>query len=111
CGGDRDTQKRPAMGRIAEVEADRVIVTSDNPRSEDPVAIVHAVVAGLERPADAMVVVDRAKAIRTALQRSGPTDTVLVAGKGHETYQEVKGRRWPFDDREVALTVLRADHP
>ncbi|MEM6929573.1 MAG: UDP-N-acetylmuramoyl-L-alanyl-D-glutamate--2,6-diaminopimelate ligase [Myxococcota bacterium] len=111
CGGDRDTQKRPAMGRIAEAEADRVIVTSDNPRSEDPVAIVHAIVAGLQRPADALVVVDRAKAIRTALQRSGPTDTVLVAGKGHETYQEVKGRRWPFDDREVARTVLRADDP
>lgn len=111
CGGDRDVQKRPAMGRIAERHADRVVVTTDNPRSEDPEAIAQDILGGLARPGGALVELDRAQAIRLALRDAEPGDTVLVAGKGHETYQEVQGERRPFDDREVARTVLRADVP
>ncbi|MEN0065556.1 MAG: UDP-N-acetylmuramoyl-L-alanyl-D-glutamate--2,6-diaminopimelate ligase [Myxococcota bacterium] len=109
CGGDRDVQKRPTMGRIAEAEADYVVITTDNPRTEDPQSIVDAIVAGLANPARAHVQLDRAEAIRHALTASTAGDTVLIAGKGHETYQEVQGVRHPFDDREVARTVLRAD--
>jgi len=110
CGGDRDEQKRPTMGRVAEAEADRVVVTTDNPRSEDPAAIARAVVGGIADPAGIVVELDRTRAIEHALQASGPGDTVLIAGKGHETYQEVKGERRPFDDRELARTVLQRAH-
>jgi UDP-N-acetylmuramoyl-L-alanyl-D-glutamate--2,6-diaminopimelate ligase len=104
CGGDRDHGKRPLMGEAAERGADVVIVTSDNPRSEAPDAIAAEVIAGLE---DAVVELDRAKAIELAVERARPGDVVLIAGKGHEQGQESAGRISPFDDRDVAREALR----
>ena len=107
CGGDRDRDKRPLMGAIASRLADLPVVTSDNPRSEDPESIVSQIRAGMERD-DVIVEVDRRAAIRLALERAGAGDTVVVAGKGHEQGQEFEGgRKIPFDDREVALAELR----
>jgi UDP-N-acetylmuramoyl-L-alanyl-D-glutamate--2,6-diaminopimelate ligase len=106
CGGERDAGKRPQMGAIAEALADRVIITDDNPRGEDGDAIVAAIVAGLRRPADAVVERDRAGAIALALAVAGAGDVVLIAGKGHEPHQEVAGMKYPFDDLAVARRVL-----
>ncbi len=106
CGGDRDAGKRPLMGRVATRLADRVYVTSDNPRSEDPQAIVDDIRAGLT--GDAIVELDRRLAIERALADAGPDDVVLIAGKGHETSQEIDGTRLPFDDRQVARAWLEA---
>jgi UDP-N-acetylmuramoyl-L-alanyl-D-glutamate--2,6-diaminopimelate ligase len=100
CGGDRDTGKRALMGRAAEQLADRVIVTDDNPRSEDPDRIVGMILSGLATPARALVERDRARAIRTAISEAGPKDVVLVAGKGHEDYQLVGAERRHWSDRE-----------
>ena len=106
AGGDRDRAKRPLMGRAAADLADRVIVTSDNPRSEDPDAIVDMVMEGA--PA-AERIVDRREAIARALESADPGDVVVIAGKGHEQGQEfADGRKEPFDDREVARAALRA---
>lgn len=105
CGGDRDPGKRPVMGEIATSLADVVIVTSDNPRSESPHAIIEQIVAGAARD-DYLVEADRAKAITQALTLAQPGDVVLIAGKGHETYQEIAGERLPFDDLEVARAAL-----
>lgn len=106
CGGDRDREKRPLMGRIAAQLADRVIVTSDNPRSENPRKIIEAVVAGIPAScANFRTVVDRRAAISTAVKMALPGDLVLVAGKGHETYQDVDGVRLEFDDRQVVREV------
>jgi len=101
CGGDRDTAKRPVMARSATSGSDRVILTSDNPRSEDPAAILKDMEAGLDpiERRKCLTVVDRREAIRTAAALAEPGDIVLVAGKGHETYQEILGERHPFDDR------------
>ncbi len=109
AGGDRDRGKRPLMARIAAEYSDRLILTSDNPRSEDPEAILDEMVNGLEGKAlDRMLrITDRKEAIRTALVMAGPRDIVLVAGKGHETYQEIKGVRHPFDDREVIREYMK----
>lgn len=104
CGGDRDTGKRGLMGEVARQRADRLVVTSDNPRSEPPEAIIAAVLAGAGP--DAQVVPDRAAAIREALTAAAPGDTVLIAGKGHENYQEIAGVRQPFSDVEVARRCL-----
>jgi UDP-N-acetylmuramoyl-L-alanyl-D-glutamate--2,6-diaminopimelate ligase len=101
CGGDRDAGKRAEMGRVAGAIADRVVVTSDNPRSEDPEAITAAVAAGVPAGADLVVEVDRRAAIRLALAGAGPDDVVLVAGKGHETVQLTRDGALPFDDRLV----------
>jgi UDP-N-acetylmuramoyl-L-alanyl-D-glutamate--2,6-diaminopimelate ligase len=101
CGGDRDRTKRPRMGRVAAELSDHVVITSDNPRSEDPMAIVRDILAGLEGRTNFEVEVDRRKAIRAALSAAGPTDIVLVAGKGHEPYQIISGVVVPFDDRIV----------
>ncbi|MDA0939871.1 MAG: UDP-N-acetylmuramoyl-L-alanyl-D-glutamate--2,6-diaminopimelate ligase [Bacteroidetes bacterium] len=101
CGGDRDVAKRPVMARSAASGSDRVILTSDNPRSEDPAAILRDMEQGLD-PIDkrkCLSIVDRREAIRTAAALAEPGDIVLVAGKGHETYQEIRGERIPFDDR------------
>lgn len=106
CGGDRDAGKRPRMAEVAESLADRVVVTSDNPRGEDPQAIVDQILAGLTEPARAEQELDRARAIEVALTGAAPGDTVLVAGKGHETYQEIAGQRQPFDDRRVARRIM-----
>jgi UDP-N-acetylmuramoyl-L-alanyl-D-glutamate--2,6-diaminopimelate ligase len=108
CGGERDAGKRPEMGAIAEALADRIIVTDDNPRAEDGDAIVEQVLAGLARPERAVVERDRAAAIAQAISAAQPGDVVLVAGKGHEPYQEIAGTRRPFDDLAVARHALEA---
>ncbi|MDA0728842.1 MAG: UDP-N-acetylmuramoyl-L-alanyl-D-glutamate--2,6-diaminopimelate ligase [Bacteroidetes bacterium] len=101
CGGDRDVAKRPVMARSAASGSDRVILTSDNPRSEDPAAILRQMEAGLDpiEKRKCLTIVDRREAIRTAAALAEPGDIVLVAGKGHETYQEIRGDKFPFDDR------------
>ncbi|HEY8525900.1 MAG TPA: UDP-N-acetylmuramoyl-L-alanyl-D-glutamate--2,6-diaminopimelate ligase [Acidimicrobiales bacterium] len=106
CGGDRDAAKRPLMGRVAAELADRVIVTSDNPRSEDPRAIIAAIRDGVPPGVPVATELDRRRAIAAALQEAGPGDVVLIAGKGHETTQVVGDQRLPFDDRVVARDVL-----
>ena len=105
CGGDRDPGKRPLMGEIATRLADLAIVTSDNPRNEDPHAIIDQIVAGAHPKYE--IEADRASAIYRAIHHAGPLDIVLLAGKGHETYQETAGQRLPFDDVEVAKSVAR----
>ena len=105
CGGDRDRTKRPVMGRIAAKLADRAIVTSDNPRSEDPLAIIDEIVAGAP---ELEIEPNRRTAIELAVGAAREGDVVLIAGKGHEQGQEVAGRVLPFDDREVAREALRA---
>jgi UDP-N-acetylmuramoyl-L-alanyl-D-glutamate--2,6-diaminopimelate ligase len=105
CGGDRDRGKRPVMGRIAGELADVAIVTSDNPRSEDPRAIIDEIVAGAE--GDLEIEPDRREAIARAVEEAKPGDVVLIAGKGHEQGQQFRDRTVPFDDREVAREALR----
>ena len=105
AGGDRDREKRPVMGRIAAEHADVAIVTSDNPRSERPEAIIDEIVAGGDGGLE--VEPDRRRAIERALEEARPGDVVVIAGKGHEQGQEIAGRRLPFDDRDVAREALR----
>lgn len=107
CGGDRDRAKRPLMGHAAAEGSDLVIVTSDNPRSEDPLAIINDALVGVRR-SDTRTIVepDRETAIRRAVEEAGKEDIVLLAGKGHETYQVLKDRTVPFDDRTVAGEAL-----
>ena len=107
CGGNRDATKRPLMGGIAERGADRVVVTSDNPRHESPDAIVAQIAAGLSRPEAAAVVIDRRAAIAMAVREAAPQDVVVLAGKGHEDYQEIAGVKHPFADADEALRALR----
>ena len=108
AGGDRDRDKRPKMGRAGAELSDLAVITSDNPRSEDPAAIVAEVVAGTGDGGEVEVEVDRRAAIALALGRAEPGDTVVIAGKGHEQGQEFEGgRKVPFDDREVAREELR----
>src|SRR5579884_474615 len=106
CGGDRDRDKRPQMGRIASSLADVAIVTSDNPRSEDPLAIIDEIRAGTD--GDAEVEPDRAAAIKLAVERAREGDVVVIAGKGHEQGQQFADRTLPFDDRDEARDALRA---
>lgn len=106
CGGERDAGKRPQMGAIAEALADRIIITDDNPRGEEGDLIVAQIVAGLTRPERATIERDRAGAIALAIASAQAGDIVLVAGKGHETYQEVCGAKRPFDDLTIARSVL-----
>jgi UDP-N-acetylmuramoyl-L-alanyl-D-glutamate--2,6-diaminopimelate ligase len=106
CGGNRDTGKRPVMGAIAERQADRVVLTSDNPRHEDPLAILAQIRAGME--AAPVVIADRAQAIHQAVLQAAAADVVLVAGKGHEDYQDVAGHKRPFQDTAVAKQALAA---
>jgi UDP-N-acetylmuramoyl-L-alanyl-D-glutamate--2,6-diaminopimelate ligase len=103
CGGDRDPSKRPAMGRAAARGADCTVLTSDNPRSEDAGAIIDAIRAGFADGDAPEVIVDRRSAIRRALDLAAPGDAVLIAGKGHETFQECANTTVPFDDRQVVL--------
>ncbi|MFM7784069.1 MAG: glutamate ligase domain-containing protein, partial [Gammaproteobacteria bacterium] len=107
CGGDRDRSKRPLMGRIAREHADEVVVTSDNPRSEDPAAIIAEICAGIPDPG-VIREADRRAAIFRAIGLASPADCVLVAGKGHEDYQETAGERRPFSDLQVASDALAA---
>ena len=106
CGGDRDRAKRPMMGQAAAEDADLVIVTNDNPRTEDPLAIIDEITSGIPDGAAAIVEPDRAAAIERAIDAARPGDVVVVAGKGHETTQEIDGELMPFDDREVARAAL-----
>jgi UDP-N-acetylmuramoyl-L-alanyl-D-glutamate--2,6-diaminopimelate ligase len=106
CGGDRDRGKRPLMGRVASELADLVVVTSDNPRSEDPDAIIGEILAGVS--GDVEVEPDRRRAIASAIEAAREGDVVVIAGKGHEQGQELADRTIPFDDREVAREALRA---
>jgi len=108
AGGDRDRDKRPKMGRAGAELSDLAVITSDNPRSEEPAAIVAEVAAGAGTAGELEAVVDRREAIGLALARARPGDTVVIAGKGHEQGQEFEaGRKIPFDDREVAREELR----
>jgi UDP-N-acetylmuramoyl-L-alanyl-D-glutamate--2,6-diaminopimelate ligase len=108
CGGDRDRTKRPLMGEAASELSDFVVLTSDNPRSEDPLAILNDALVGVQRhDVSYLAEPDRRKAIRLALEEAQPGDFVILAGKGHETYQILKDRTVPFDDREVAREILR----
>ena len=107
CGGERDPGKRPQMGRIAQ-GADQVIVTSDNPRGEDPGAIIGQVVAGMDGARAFQAIEDRAAAILSAVKHAGKHDVILLAGKGHEPYQEIKGRKMAFSDVDHATLALSA---
>ena len=107
CGGDRDRTKRPQMGMIAASLSDICVVTSDNPRTEDPNRIIEDVLAGMHgSAAQTIVEPDRRKAIEQALELARPGDFVVIAGKGHETYQIFKDRTIHFDDREVVREFL-----
>jgi UDP-N-acetylmuramyl tripeptide synthase len=108
CGGDRDPGKRPQMGAVAAEHADRIVVTSDNPRSEDPAAIADAVVRGVRDAGHRRysVEVDRRAAIAQAIASARASDIVLIAGKGHETHQEAHGTRTPFSDASEAEAAL-----
>ena len=107
CGGDRDTGKRPDMAREAEKLADRVVVTDDNPRSEHPEAIARDILAGFSDSAKVTVIHDRAEAIQSAIRSATPNDLVLIAGKGHEAYQEIAGQKYPFSDAEQVRHNLK----
>ena len=111
CGGDRDKTKRPLMATVATDKSDKTILTSDNPRSEDPEAILNEMESELTftQKRKVLRISDRKEAIKTACALANPGDIVLVAGKGHETYQEINGVKHHFDDREVlieAFTIL-----
>jgi UDP-N-acetylmuramoyl-L-alanyl-D-glutamate--2,6-diaminopimelate ligase len=108
CGGDRDPGKRPQMGEAAERGGDRIVITSDNPRGEDPATIIADVLTGLARPDEAILIEDRAAAIAWTVAQAGEDDVVLIAGKGHEAYQETGGERVPFSDVAVAKRALSA---
>jgi UDP-N-acetylmuramoyl-L-alanyl-D-glutamate--2,6-diaminopimelate ligase len=109
CGGNRDRTKRPLMAAIACKLSDRVVLTSDNPRDEDPMEIIREMQTGV-KPTDArktLVVADREEAIKSACMMARERDIILIAGKGHETYQEIKGFKHAFDDREVVERMSR----
>ncbi|MGC1203354.1 MAG: UDP-N-acetylmuramoyl-L-alanyl-D-glutamate--2,6-diaminopimelate ligase [Flavobacteriaceae bacterium] len=109
CGGDRDKTKRPKMGHIATALSTKVIFTSDNPRSESPETILAEIEAGVEPQnfKKALTIVDRKQAIKAACQMAKPNDIILIAGKGHETYQEIKGERFDFDDYKIVQEFLK----
>lgn len=106
CGGNRDKGKRPLMGKIAAQRADQVVVTTDNPRDEQPGSIIDDICAGLAASPAITVIADRAAAIEFAIQSAKPGDVVLLAGKGHENYQEIAGQQMFFSDHEVAMAAL-----
>jgi len=108
CGGNRDRGKRPLMGRIAEQEADAVTITTDNPRDEEPADIIREILTGMETTPE--VVPDRREAIKRAIKALAPGDVLLIAGKGHEDYMEIKGTRVPFSDRVVAEEIIGEIH-
>ena len=112
CGGDRDPGKRPLMGQAATRISDYTIITSDNPRTEDPQRIIDDIIDGLAVPSSSCAtVLDRRLAIRQAIAMAQPRDTVLIAGKGHEDYQIIGQQRYPFDDREIARAACRSIRP
>jgi UDP-N-acetylmuramoyl-L-alanyl-D-glutamate--2,6-diaminopimelate ligase len=105
CGGERDRTKRPLMGAVAARLSDRIVITSDNPRGEDPLAIIEDIKRGLGSQA-CLTIPDRRSAIEEVIRTAEPGDTILIAGKGHERYQVIGASRQPFDDREVAQAAL-----
>ena len=107
CGGDRDRGKRPKMGAISTQLADVSVITSDNPRTESPDEIISEIVSNLPHDAAYLCIPERREAIRHAIMDAHPGDVVVIAGKGHENYQEIRGQRFPFDDREVASKILQ----
>jgi UDP-N-acetylmuramoyl-L-alanyl-D-glutamate--2,6-diaminopimelate ligase len=108
CGGNRDTAKRPVMANIATELSDKVILTSDNPRNEEPEAIIQEMEKGIQAQnfKKVLSITDRLQAIKTACQLAQPNDIILIAGKGHETYQEIKGVRHDFDDMKNVKEIL-----
>jgi UDP-N-acetylmuramoyl-L-alanyl-D-glutamate--2,6-diaminopimelate ligase len=108
CGGDRDPAKRPLMGAVADQGADHVVLTSDNPRSENPQAIISQILRGVAGQQTVQVQADRAQAIAHAVQHAGDNDVVLIAGKGHEATQDIAGQKFAFSDRDHALLALQA---
>ena len=106
CGGDRDRTKRPKMGKIAADLSDLAVVTSDNPRTEDPAKILQDILEGISPEVNPLVIGDRSEAIRTAIMEAQPGDGVLIAGKGHEDYQILGTEKIHFDDREQARDSL-----
>lgn len=112
CGGDRDRTKRPIMGEIAAQYSDYLMITSDNPRSEEPYSILYDIEQGVKSTGFSderyHLIEDRKQAIEKAIDMAGPKDVVLIAGKGHETYQEIQGKRYDFDDRVVAKLAIRS---
>ena len=111
AGGNRDKTKRPLMGKVAERYSDIVILTSDNPRWEDPIQIINEILEGIKDRQKVLVEADRKEAIRKALKLAKEGDLILIAGKGHEDYQEVEGKRYPFDDRKVVRELLEEIKP
>ena len=107
AGGDRDRAKRPEMAKAAQRHADSVIVTSDNPRFEDPEAIIEDIMAGFDQADEVTRITDRKKAIEKAISDAALNDIILIAGKGHEDYQDVQGTKHQFDDRIIAWDALR----
>jgi UDP-N-acetylmuramoyl-L-alanyl-D-glutamate--2,6-diaminopimelate ligase len=107
CGGNRDVNKRPKMGAVVETLSDLSIITSDNPRQEDPEEIIRNILVGLTNPAHALVIVDREEAIHRAIQMAKPNDIVLIAGKGHENYQIFSHQTIDFDDRTIAIAACK----
>ncbi len=109
CGGDRDRTKRPRMAKVAEQLADFIIVTSDNPRTEEPMAIIDEIITGFESPDSQTITIelDRKKAIDSAIESADKNDIVLIAGKGHETYQIIGKQKFDFSDKEIALKCLK----
>lgn len=103
AGGNRDASKRPLMGQVAQNWADKIIITSDNPRMENPLDIINDILKGLSHPDNVIIEVDRASAIARAAELMAPNDVLLIAGKGHETYQEINGQKIPFNDYEEVL--------
>ncbi|MFT7414422.1 MAG: UDP-N-acetylmuramoyl-L-alanyl-D-glutamate--2,6-diaminopimelate ligase [Methylophagaceae bacterium] len=110
CGGDRDVGKRAVMGQIAELYADKIVLTDDNPRSERPAAIVHDILSGIKQPQNVHIEHDRQQAIVYVVSLAKAEDIVLIAGKGHEQYQEVAGIKQPFSDAVVVKHILLADN-
>jgi UDP-N-acetylmuramoyl-L-alanyl-D-glutamate--2,6-diaminopimelate ligase len=110
CGGNRDQNKRPEMGKIAAQSSDIVVFTSDNPRDEDPMAIIDQMNAGVavEHTQKILIQPDRYQAIKMAMRMAQPNDIVLIAGKGHERYQEIKGERFEFDDVKTVKELINA---
>lgn len=108
CGGNRDAEKRPKMASIAAKLSNKVILTSDNPRFEDPDKILREMVGGLDpnQKKKTIVITSRLEAIKAACALANDGDIILVAGKGHEKYQEINGVRYPFDDKEIVLEFL-----
>jgi UDP-N-acetylmuramoyl-L-alanyl-D-glutamate--2,6-diaminopimelate ligase len=110
CGGDRDPMKRPIMGRIGVKLSDLAVITSDNPRTEEPMAIIKMILEGIPAGLENYTVVeDRRKAIRYAMDKAEKNDIIILAGKGHETYQEICGVKYPLDERQVVSQYLQEE--